>query len=169
MRRDLSGALRALAVPTLALAAIAALAPGRFELALRIYALVLAGVVLILTLLALRRAFPPETALDLSATPPRGSRVPPSLGRARNEVILGVASSFDLHFRLVPRLRAVAAGLLASRRSVSLAADPARGQSLLGDETWELVRPDRPPPRDRLGAGIPARDLERVVDALERV
>ena len=169
MRRDVYGALRALTIPTTALVGVAALAPGRLELALRIYALLLAGAVAVLALLALRRAFPSETPLDLVGPAPRRSLQPPSLGRMKNEVALGVASSFDLHFRLVPRLRAVAAGLLAFRHGVSLTDDPARARALLGDDAWDFVAPDRVAPQDRLSGGVPARDLARVVDALERV
>ena len=169
MRRDLGGALRALALPTLALVGVAAVAPGRFELAVRVYALLLAGSLAALALLALARAFPRETPLDTTGARPRRAQQPPSLGRVENEVVLGVASSTDLHFRLVPRLRAVAAGLLAVRHGVSLRADPVRARELLGDEAWSVARPDRPAPQDRLGAGIPIRDLERTLDALERV
>lgn len=169
MRHDLSGAARAFALPTLTLLGVAALAPGRFELALRIYALLLAAVVVTLALLALARAFPREAALDTTSARSRRALQPPSLGRVENEVALGIASSVDLHFRLVPRLRAIATGLLASRRNVSLTSDPSRARDLLGEDAWSLVRPDRRAPEDRLTAGIPARDLERVLDALERV
>jgi hypothetical protein len=169
VKHDLYGAARALALPTAALIGVAALAPGWFEVALRIYALVLTAAIVVLALLALRRAFPPETALDLSSTRARSSQVPPSLARVQNEVILGVASSFDLHYRLVPRLRATATGLLASRRNVRLTVDSARAHALLGDDAWELVRPDRAAPRDRLTTGIPTHELEQVVDTLERV
>ncbi|HUG65947.1 MAG TPA: hypothetical protein VMK83_12075 [Gaiellaceae bacterium] len=167
MRDDLRGAVRALAMPTVGLLGVAALAPGRLELALRIYALVLAGVVIVLALLALRRAFPNETALVVTGTPQRRPQRPPSLTRVENEVVLGIASSFDLHYRLVPRVRSVATGLLASRRIISLEADRERARAMLGTDAWELVRPDRTTPRDRLTTGIRQRDLERIVDALE--
>lgn len=167
MRSDLFGAARALVVPTLAVVAVAVFAPGRAELAVRIYALVLAATAIVLLLLALRRAYPAETAL---AEPPEQAprrAAPPSLARIEHEVALGVGGSFDLHFRLVPRLRSVAAGILEARRSVSLESGHAR--ALLGDETWQLVRPDRHAPVDRLGEGIQPAALARTVDALESV
>lgn len=167
MKRDLYGAVRALALPTAALLVVAALAPGRFELAVRIYALVVAGAVVVLALLALARAFPRETQLDPAAARRRPPERPPSLARVENEVVLSVASSVDLHYRLVPRLRRIASGLLGSRRGLSLTSGQAH--AALGDETWELVRPDRTPPQDRLTTGIPSGELGRVVDALERV
>lgn len=169
MKGGRGSAARTVALATLALLVVAALVPGRFELALRIYALVLAGVTIVLALLALRRAFPPGRALDLAGPAPRRPTRPPSLARVENEVVLGIASSFDLHFRLVPRLRTIAEGILASRRSVSLTADPHDARALLGDEAWELVRPERPAPRDRMTRGIEPRDLERVVEGLEGV
>jgi hypothetical protein len=96
-------------------------------------------------------------------------RPPPTLGRIEHEVALSVAGSFDLHYRLVPRLRSVAAGLLDSRRKVSLEAHADTARAILGDEAWALVRPDRPAPQERLARGIPPRELERVVDALEAI
>ena len=53
------------------------------------------------------------------------------------------------------------------RRSRSTRARMRRAQSS-ATTTWELVRPDRPPPEDRLARGHPAaRSSTRVVDALE--
>jgi hypothetical protein len=169
VRRDVLGAVRALAVPTIALLGIALVAPGRLELAVRIYALVLCAAIIVVLLLALHRAYPDETALG---QPPR--RVvrrmpPPSLGRIEHETALAIAGSFDLHFHLVPRLRAIAAGLLTSRRNVSLEEAPETAREVLGENAWELVRPDRPAPEDRLAKGIPPRELAHVVDALEGV
>jgi hypothetical protein len=169
VRRDLAGAARALVLPTIALLGIAAFVPGRLALGVRIYALVLGGAVVIVLVLALRRAYPRES--ELHATTSRSTRVAPpaSLGRIELLSALAVASAFDLHYRLVPRLRTVATGLLSSRRRVSLALDPDGARAILGEHAWELVRPDRPPPEDRLAAGITSRELARVVDALEAI
>jgi hypothetical protein len=168
VKRDLIGALRLAAVLTLALVALAVVAPGRLGLALRIYALVVCAEVLVVTLAALRRAYPAETPVRQVARSAAARRQPPpSLSRIELEAALGTAGSFDLHYRLVPRLRAIAAGLLASRRQVSLAASPATAHAILGDTTWELVRPDRPAPEDRLARGIAPPELAEVVDTLE--
>jgi hypothetical protein len=158
-----------LALPTVALLAIVVFAPGRVELGVRIYVLVLCAAVIVVLLLALRRAYPEESVLrEPTARAP--TRVPPpSLARIELETALAVAGSFDLHYRLVPRLRAVATGLLSSRRQVALAEEQDTARAILGDEAWELVRPDRPAPRDRLAKGIAPRELGRVVDAMEAV
>ncbi len=162
------GALRLVAVLAVALGAVAIFAPGRLGLAVRVYALIVCAEVLVLALTALRRAYPAEAPMRQSVQRASSRRQPPpSLARIELEAALGVAGSFDLHYRLAPRLRSIAAGLLASRRQVSLDVNPSTAQAILGETTWALVRPDRPSPEDRLARGIAPRELADVVDALE--
>jgi hypothetical protein len=92
-----------------------------------------------------------------------------TLERTEREVTLGAATAHDAHFRLVPTLRAAATELLAARRGVDLQRTPERARELLGDETWELVRPDRPAPEDGRAPGLDRSALERAVDRLERL
>ena len=168
MRRHLASALRPLVLPTVALAVVAAFIPGRLGLAVRIYALVVCATALALALAALRRMYPTETPLRESARDSRSRRQPPpSLGRIEHEAALGVAGSFHLHYRLAPRVRSIAAGLLASRRRISLDTQPEAARDLVGEETWELVRANRPAPEDRLARGISPQALDGVVDSLE--
>lgn len=170
MKRDLGSAAKVLVLPTLILLLTVGVVPGRLPLVIRLYALVVCAVALGLGLLALRRAYPRATPLRPGAgTGSRRRKPPPTLARLEDELALGVARAFDLHHRLVPRLRAIAAGLLSSRRRTSLDAEPDEARSILGEETWELVRPDRPPPEDRLAPGIPPEGLTRVVESLETV
>ena len=152
MRRDVLGAARTLLIPSIALLGIVVIAPGRLELAGRVYALVLCVAVIVVLLLALRRAYPDETVLRGPARSAPRRVPPPSLGRIEHETALAIAGSFDLHYHLVPRLRAVAAGLLSSRRNVSLTETPETARAILGEDAWELVRPDRPAP-DAVPAG----------------
>jgi hypothetical protein len=168
VRRDLLAAVRFLILPTLALAAVVAFVPGRAGFAVRIYALVLSATLVALMLVALRRSFPSERPLsDTRRAVPARRRPPAGLDRIELEASLGVAGSFDLHFHLVPRLRSIASGLLASRRQISLEAEPDAAHAVLGNAAWELVRPDRAAPEDRLSRGISPRELEQVVAALE--
>jgi hypothetical protein len=167
VRRELFAAARLLALPTLGVVGVAIVAPGRAELALRIYALAVSATAIAVLVAALRRAYPDETPLREPSPPARKRAAPPSLGRIEHEMALGAASSFDLHFRLVPRLRSVAGGLLRARRSSSLSDAGAR--DVLGDDAWALVRPDRPAPEDRLTKGSDPEDLDRVVRALEAI
>ena len=171
MRSDLWRAARGLFVPTLVLLAILAFLPGRIELAIRVYALVVAGVALALMVAVLRRAYPRATPLRVSANRRGASRrgVPAVLARLEQEVALGAAGSFDLHHHLRPRLRALTGELLAARRRLSLDGDTEKAREALGEETWELVRSDHLPPEDRLARGITPEALSRVVTSLERI
>jgi hypothetical protein len=171
VRADLALAGKVLVLPTLALVLAAASFPGRFELAARVYALVLATAALGLALAALRRAYPPA-ALPHSSKLRSGSRPrrpPPTLARLENECLLGMGGSFDLHYRLRPRLREIAAPLLAIRRGVSLDGDPEAARRLLGEESWELLRADHTPPEDRLARGVAPATLRSAVETLERL
>jgi hypothetical protein len=170
MRRDLLRALRALFLPTVAVAVVVGILPGRFEEALRVYVLLVCGLLLAVALAALRRAYPPVR--PLRGVPRRKDeqrRPPGSLARLEDEAALGVAGAFDLHHRFRPHLRRIAAEILAGRRLVSLDSSPDEARKLLGEDTWELIRADHPPPEDRLARGIPVAELRRTVEALERV
>ena len=169
MRRDLARALRLLLPPTLALGVVVAFVPGRAGLAVRVYALFVCAVVLGYSVDALRAAYPRARPLRPRGAPAgRTRRRPPSLAQLENQTALAVAGAFDLHHRLRPRLRALAEGLLLSRRRLSLDDDAPAARDALGDTTWELVRRDRPPPEDRLGRGLPLSELRSVVESLER-
>lgn len=170
MKQRITGTLEVLVLPTIALAVVAGVAPGRIELAVRIYGLIVCAVVLYVALAALRDAYPPSPPLQKPPVVSRARRQPPpALARIEHETALGVAGSFDLHFRLVPRLRTLASGLLLARRQVSFEASPEDARRRLGDETWGLVRPDRQVPEDRLARGIDPAALRRVVESLERI
>jgi hypothetical protein len=170
VKHNVVGALKFLVLPTIAFVVVVGFAPGRAGLALRVYALVVCGTALVLALLALRRAFPPERPLRIDRRARTDRRSPPtSLARIEHVAALGVAGSFDLHYRLAPRLRSIASGLLESRRRISLERRPEAARAILGESTWSLVRPDREAPDDRLARGIPPDELARVVDSLEAI
>jgi len=92
-----------------------------------------------------------------------------ALARLEREVALGTASAFDAHVRVRPHLRQVAAHRLASRRGLDLDTGAPATRALLGEELWELLRPDRPPPADRFGPGLPLASLRSALDRLERI
>jgi hypothetical protein len=169
MTGDARRAARLLVLPTVGLGIVVAFAPGRVELALRIYALLLAGAALVVALLALRRAYPrPRRRRPPSRPWPATARAA-LLGRLEQELALGSAGAFELHHRLRPRLHRIADELLLARRGVSLETQPERARAALGEPAWELVRPDRPPPEDRQARGLPISDVRAVVEALERL
>jgi hypothetical protein len=172
VRRFVVRAVEALALPTIALVIVAAVAPGRLGLAAYVYGLVVAGIALLAVLTALHRAYPPprrslvDEALE---RPVREEEYLTELARLEREVTLGVSSSYDLHFRLRPTLRETASGLLAVRRGIDLDRQPDRARAVLGDDAWQLVRPDLEPPTDRLARGIDPETLRTVIEALEAV
>ena len=152
-------------------AAIALLAfPGRTELVLDIYVLVLGAFVLAVLVTAVRRANPVakssplERALRAST---RSRERLPDLERIERELTLAGQTAADVHFRFRPRLRRIAGRLLSARRGIDLDTDPAGARRALGDELWELVRADREPPRRRDGPGLSLPETERIVAALE--
>ncbi len=94
---------------------------------------------------------------------------PPELIRIERELLLGVSSAGHLHRRLLPILRDAAATRLAANHDVELDRRPERARALLGDEAWELLRPDRPEPEDRIAPGLPLARIGALVDTLERL
>ncbi len=154
--------------PTAGLAIAVLAAPGRWELAVHVWVLVLLALAGVAFLHALRDTVPRlQSVFDPPGqTTPTPHRLP-ELERVEREVTLAAASAYDVHFRLRPTLRDTAATLLAAGRGVSLDLQPERARQLLGEEAWELVRADRKPPADPRGPGLDRARLERVLTSLE--
>lgn len=153
------------------LAAVALVAaPERRDLILDLYVLALGGIAVIrLVGLTRRRRMPGERSEfedALHATSRSPARIAERDKLAR-EVQLGMQTAFDLHYRLRPTLVEIAHNRLAGR-GISLENEP-RARGVLGDEAWELLRPDREPPRNRNAPGIGTDDLGRLVGVLERI
>ena len=172
MTRRLYRLARLLALLTVAAVALLFAFAGRRELVIHVYVLALAAIGLFQLVAAVRAASPRAgaSAFDaaLRSRARREERLP-ELAQLEREVTLGMATAFDLHYRLRPSLRRIAGELLASRRGTSLDGQPARARSVLGEETWELVRVDRRPPDNRYAPGIGVERLGTVVAALERI
>ena len=157
---------------TLALFVSLAVLPGRTELLVRLYALLIATFVVAQLLERLRRSLPERTTSPVDAALARRPRPVirvPELEKIEREVTLGLTTAFDLHFRLRPTLRRIAYELLRARRGIDLDANPAAARRALGDETWELVREDREPPHDRFGPGIRLESLRQVQEHATRI
>ena len=92
---------------------------------------------------------------------------PVELLRMERELVLGIAEAAHAHRRLLPLLRTAAAARLASHHGIELERRPEAARDLLGEEVWELLRPDRPPPADRHGPGVPQERLVAVIERLE--
>ena len=155
-----------------AAAGVAAVASsGGHAILLDVYLLCMGGV-LLLALVRMTRAQAPaarDSQFDAALAAmrrPAAESGEPALVR---DLELSTYSSFHLHARLRPVLREVAAHRLRARYGVGLDAEPARAHELVGAGAWELVRPDRPPPADRLSTGPTLGELRTVVDELEAI
>ena len=80
-----------------------------------------------------------------------------------------MTGQFFLHRRLRPTLREIAEQRLRDCRGVELDSGDADVLAALGDDGWELLRPDRKEHWNPDAAGIRLPELERVVAALERI
>jgi hypothetical protein len=92
---------------------------------------------------------------------------PEELLRMDREIVLGAADADHAHRQLLPLLRTVAAARLAGRHGVELERRSETARSLLGEDVWELLRPDRPEPADRHGPGIPRDQIAAVIERVE--
>src|SRR5204862_2527145 len=88
------------------------------------------------------------------------------LARTEREVALATGTAFDVHYRLRPLLREVAAHRLATRRGIDLDAGGEQVRALLGWVGWEICRPSRERPDDHFA---PAPRLAQVRDAREAI
>ena len=103
---------------------------------------------------ALRARKPPETQ-------------PEELLRMDREIVLGSADADHAHRRLLPLLRATASARIAARHGFELERRPEAAHALLGDDVWDLLRPDRPAPEDRHAPGVPRARIEAVIARVE--
>ena len=142
--------------------------PGRRGLAVDVFLLVVAAGAVLALVRALADAAP-KASPEPPPPPRRLLQRLPELERTERAVLLAASNAFDVHYRLRPILREIAAQRLATRRGLELDRDIADSRAVVGEETWELVRPDREPPHLRFGPGVGARDLGKVVDSLERI
>ncbi len=131
--------------------------------------------IVLLTAIALRellRSFPLdragtprfEAALRSSATAAPDSSGPP---RIKRQFELSLAYADYAHRLLLPLLRTAAAARLSMRHGIELERQPDAARRLLGEQTWDLVRPDRPAPADGLGPGPSEAEVAAVVATLE--
>jgi len=167
-------ALRWLGLAVLAAIALVAarmISPGRKDLELDVFILVLGGIGLLVLAAELRRLAPTaERSLVEEALEPEPAEERPIADLLRLERALSMASArqFDLHYRLRPILRDVASAKL-EQRGLDLDSGRPVVHELLGDELFELTAPDREPPANRLAPGPGVEGLDRTIARLERL
>ena len=170
MRRAWHGS-KLFLLPTVAVAVALAVVPDRAELAIHIWLLVILALACVVLIQAVHRAYPTGNSpflASLRTTSLKAER-PGSLARTERELSMAGAAAFDVHFRLRPVLSELATDLLSTRRGIDLERSPERAHAVLGDDVWEIVRPDRPEPEQRHAPGLDEAELGRIVTALERV
>jgi hypothetical protein len=133
------------------------------------YVLALTGLVL-LALMRIARSDDDwaraTSQLELALRPRKATRLRPAeLVRTERDLTLSETNAGELHTRLLPQLREVAAARLADRHDLALR----DGHEILDDENWELLRPDRPAPADRGAPGLPMRRIAHLIDAIEQL
>ena len=154
---------------TVVTAAALVAAPDRRDLILDLYVLSLGGIAVIRLVGRTRRRLLPGERSEFDDALHRRVERPVRIAerdKLAREVQLGMQTAFDLHYRLRPTLVEIAQNRLAGR-GVRLESERAHG--LLGEEAWEVLRPDRPPPQDRNAPGIGAAELNELVGTLERI
>jgi hypothetical protein len=172
MRRLIFAGAFGVFLATIALVGVHAAEPGRLALELDVYVLVAGGLALLTAVFATREAFPQAESSALAEALEREDpdlERPPDLERTERLLSLAVTTAFDLHYRLRPILREVAEQRLADRRGLRLDAGGAQVEDALGDELWEIVRPDRVAPEHRFEPGVRPEALHRLVERLESI
>lgn len=137
-----------------------------------IYLLVLLGVVMLALFRVARelrksRAVSPfEAALVAMRTPHQEETAPLD---AERDIELSRIETLHFHVRVRPVLREIAAHRLRTRYAVELDREPERARELLPSDVWDVVRPERPFPSDRLAAGPTLAEQRKLLDGLEAI
>jgi len=109
---------------------------------------------------------PPRFEQALRKRKPTAAQ-PEELLRMDRELVLGSADADHAQRRLLPLLRSVAAARIAAHHGFELERRPEAARELLGEDVWELLRPDRPEAEDRHGPGLPHKRIVAVIDRVE--
>lgn len=151
---------------TLALIVLLGVRPVSRETILAGYAITLASISLAALTRIMRAARNDEPSrFEAELT---HEHIPPSrpnaLVRIERELTLARSNAGNVHDRLRPMLREIAQarlGLDLERRGEVV-------RERLGDETWELIRPNAPEPQNRSAPGLSLRTIRRLIESLER-
>jgi hypothetical protein len=139
-------------------------------LALLAYVLFMGAVALVLLAGRLRNALPPAVPFErLLATAPQRVEPVRQLETIMRALVAVAWSQAELHYRLAPMVREIAAARLSRSHGVDLDRQPERARSLLGDgRVSELVGPRHGPLDNRYG-GWSRQDLGELLDELEGI
>lgn len=145
-----------------------------FDLTLHVYLLVIAAIALTALVEMATEVHPQVEVGGLRIRFPLPLRRRPLKPRLRplealeHAVDFAPLTAFDVHYRLRPHLVRVAEQRLA-RRGLDPVRQPEAARAALGEPAWELIRPDRPRPRDRNQPGVSMAQIRATVESLERL
>ncbi len=139
--------------------------------ALLAYVLFVGAIALLVLARRLRAALPPATPFErLLAAAPRRMEPVGQLETIRQGLAAAGWSRGELHYRLAPMIREIAAARLSRHHGIDLDRQPERARALIGDgRVWELAGPRSGPPEDRYASGWSRRELEELLDELEGI
>ena len=112
------------------------------------------------------RAFAPVPTMRC-AHETRGGHCPRRAGADGERDLAGRRKRRRLPSPLLPLLRTAAAARLAALHGIDLVRSPAEAHARLGDDAWDLLRPDRPAPVNRHGPGVPREVLAQLIARVE--
>ena len=157
-------------IATAGLGIAIAVAPGRAAPAADVYLIVVGTLALLLAIARTLGTLPRERPTRLDAAPLGSSRRPRprELVKLEREVGLSTETVFDAYYRLRPAVRGIAASRL-RLRGIDLDGSSGSAEALLGPEAWDLVRADRPRPRNHDAPGLPLDRIAAVVRSVEEL
>jgi hypothetical protein len=123
----------------------------------------LAGLGVVICLALLPRPRPSQRP----PSSPRPSERPDQLVALERVVVSAASNSLHAHASLRPLLSEIASQRLTAHGQRLTSMPALEGRRLLGDQLWELVRPNRPFPEDRHGPGVSAPELAAMLNVLE--
>ena len=153
---------------TAALVVLLALRPLPTSRALAIWIVLVAAMALLILVGHSRDGRGARSRFEASLRrPPVTTPQPVELLRVERDLELGIAGAGSAHHRLLPILREAAVARLASRHGIEFERRPDAARELLGEDVWELLRPDRPGPTDRFESGVPRDQVAAVIERVE--
>jgi hypothetical protein len=155
-----------------AIALVALLAPPKLSTsrALAIWLVIVAALVLVALIRESRERggpVPPSRFEQALRKRKPATGQPEELVRMERELLLGIADADHAHRQLLPLLRATASARLAARHGLEPGRRAELERELLGEEVWQLLRPDRPEPADRHGPGLAQEQVVAVIEKVE--
>ena len=172
MKRLLAGVVLGTAIAAAGLVVARVVEPGWEALELDVFVLVVGALTVFAAVLATRQAFPLGAGSVLAEALENELRQPvrpQELERTERLLAIAATTAFDLHVRLRPILRNVAEQRLADRQGLRLDSGDPSVEEALGEELWELVRPDREAPERRFAPGLERAAMRRVIERLESI